>query len=165
MRPGSHQGLHELVRLHWGSTIKLLVLCVATVTVYAAHYIRHRTRAINNASPGVRIPVILPWGLLVTAYASLVLHAVYLVDSSLYLAGEIARWMDLVYGLGLILWAFYARAGLHHLFSRIGVPRAWLRRIPTLLLTIFYVNFKINQAVQRGAELSSGPVGGITGIE
>ncbi len=148
------QAKELLEKLRWGSTWKLFGLAVITYCVYMVYYARRQTVILNAASPPDKQISLtyFTWWFVVT-YSSLALFLVYFFvpDDSIW--AKVGNLFDRLDGLLGLIWAFLARGRFHQLLVSEKRTPSWFNMFWTFLFQYLYVNFKINQILEKEAGL------------
>ncbi len=135
------------------STLRLIFLTVITLGIYTAHYIKRQTTIINQyLDTELQISEDFVNCLLILAYVTAILVVPYVLVEEGHPVELISDWLDRVYGVLVLIWAFKARNRMNRLLAVTKQQPHWFHGLWTFLFTAFYFNFKINNLNEHFAE-------------
>ena len=133
-----------IARMRSESTFFLVVLSLATLGIYGAHYIRKKTKILNQHVSADRISKSLINAILALAYANVILTLLYAFYMGPWMF-HVLRGLYSITGILAIVWALNARHIMHARLSAKPGDTHWFNGVLTLLLTFYYFNYKVNK--------------------
>jgi hypothetical protein len=135
----------EIVKaLRRESTVRLFFLGFITLGIYVAYYIKRQTACMNHYLDEERhISEALVGTILILAYITAILIVPYLLVEEGHPIQALSNFLDAIWGILVLIWAFAARNRMNILLSAKKGDETWFNGLWTFLFTVFYFNYKI----------------------
>ncbi len=138
------------------STWWVLLLSFATLGAYLVYWLYTRTKILNRLTPANPIPM----GFAAAAVIMLLVSAAASVLDGMYPHAiglrQMSSAISMISGIVNLVWAFMFRHRLNEHFVPREDDRYWLNGVLTFFFTVFYVQCKLNELIDR--ERAAAPV-------
>ena len=136
------------------STWRLLFLSLITLGIYTSYYMRWQTKIINQH---LDIESQISEGfvnfILIFAYVTALIVIPYILVEEGHPIESISDYMDTVWGILVLFWAFKARNRMNMLLGLTKDKPQWFHGLWTFLFQTFYFNYKINTLNENMGEI------------
>jgi hypothetical protein len=140
-----------LNELHGQSTVRLVLLCILTLGIYAAHYIKRQSAILNRYVADQKvIPGWFVHTAMYLAYITALLVIPYILLEEGHPIAQISDKLDILLSICFVIWGFYARNKMNSLLRSSRDDASWFSGFWALLFTPFYFNYKVN-VLHRGS--------------
>ncbi len=136
------------------STWRLFLLCLITLGIYAAYYIKRQTTIINqNLERERQISEGFVNLILIFTYVTAILIVPYILVGEGHPVAVISDFLNSLWLILVMIWAFKAGNSMNLLLAVTKDQPNWFHGLWTFLFSVMYFNFKINKLNENFADI------------